>query len=73
MKSVTLQLHSEYNTLFSNHVYCALYAAFSLLLVQSCQTSGQKKSVIQAENTVNDYGRDSNMSMQPKTGCFAYP
>jgi hypothetical protein len=72
MKSVTLQLQSEYNILFSNYVYCTLYAAFSLLLVQPCQTSGPKKSVIQAENTANDYSRDSNMSMQPKTGCTAY-
>jgi hypothetical protein len=47
-----------------------------LLLVYSWYSQvkqlDQKKSVIQAENTVNDYGRASNMSMQPKTGCTIY-
>ena len=33
----------------------------------------KKKSVIQAENIVNDYGQDSNTSTQRKTGCSAYP
>jgi hypothetical protein len=72
MKSVILQLHYECNTVLTNYIHSALYAAFSLLLVQPCQTIGPKKKVIQAENNVNDYGRDRNMSMQPKTGCSAY-
>jgi len=73
MKSVILQSHSECNTILSNYIYSALCVAFSLPLVQPCQTTGQKESVIKAENIVNDHGQDSSMSTQPKTGFSAYP
>lgn len=64
-------------TLNTTYAFQIMFIVPSMLLLvyywySHVKQLDQKKSVIQAENSVNDYARHSNMSMQPKTGCSAY-